>query len=202
MARSCVVNPDDNQFLGRDFERFIAYSTVAVAEITGEQSFFSRKIQEILSNTWATPYKAECVTGVIQGLIAAIDSGLLEGYRKLIRGDLFSDYLDMGSYLLEEGYKDAAAVIVGSSLEVHLRVLCEKHSIPTSSKSDGKDLPIKADRLNARLREQGCYGKSDMKAVTSWLGIRNDAAHGDYDEYTSEAVKSMIVGVRGFISNH
>jgi len=202
MARSCVVNPDDNEFFARDFQKFLAYSRVAVAEIAGEQSSFSKQIEDIVSLDNYHSYTAECIVGVVEGVMAAIDSGLLEGYGKLTRGDLFSDYLDMARYLLDEGYKDAAAVIAGSSLEVHLRYLCETNDIPITVQQDGKDHPRKADSLNAELRKQGCYGKTELKAVIGWLGIRNDAAHGDYDEYTAQAIRSMIMGVQGFISNH
>jgi len=183
-------------------ERFVAYTVVAVAEITGEQSVFSKKIAQILDWEWSNSSKAEGICGIIEAAIAAIDSGLLEGYGKLIRGDLFSDYLDMARYLLDEGYKDAAAVIAGSSLEVQLRSLCDKHDIPTSDDKDGKEIPKKAEGLNTELRKHKCYDKTEQKLVTAWLGIRNDAAHGNYENYTSDMVKSMEMGIRGFISNH
>lgn len=202
MARSCVEESELNQYPTRDFERFAAYAVAAVAEITGDQSSFSRQIAEILGREWWAGVKAQGISGVVEAVMAAIDSGLLEGYSKLIRGDLFSDYLDMATHLLDEEYKDAAAVIAGSSLEVQLRSLCDRHGIPTSNEKDGKEIPKKADGLNAELRKHGCYGKTELKAVTGWLGIRNDAAHGDYEKYTSDMVKAMVMGIRGFISNH
>jgi hypothetical protein len=42
---------------------------------------------------------------------------------------LFSDFLELASYLNSEGYKDAAAVICGGVLEGHLRKLSEKLGI-------------------------------------------------------------------------
>lgn len=202
MARSIVEAREPGQYLTRDVERFVAYAVVAVAEITGEQSVFSTKIAQILDWEWTTSLTAEGICGVIEAVIAAIDSGLLEGYGKLIRGDLFSDYLDMAHYLLDEGYKDAAAVIAGSSLEVQLRSLCDRQDIPTGDGEDGKEIPKKAESLNTELRKQGCYDKTEQKLVTAWLGIRNDAAHGNYENYSSDMVESMVMGIRGFISNH
>ncbi|MDX6610131.1 MAG: hypothetical protein QOF85_2056 [Solirubrobacterales bacterium] len=88
---------------------------------------------------------------------------------------MFADFLEMANHLLGEGYKDAAAVIAGSTLEGHLRTLAEKLGLPTSN-DVGE--PLKAARLNEDLRKAEAYEKNDQKAVTAWLGIRNDAAHG------------------------
>jgi len=202
MARSLVEEREPSQYQMRDLKRFVSYTVVAVAEITGEQSVFSEKIAEILDWEWTAAYTAEGICGIIEAAIAAIESGLLEGYGKLIRGDLFSDYLDMARYLLNEGYKDAAAVIAGSSLEVQLRSLCDRHDISTSDDKGGKETPKNAEGLNMELRRHECYDKTEQKLVTAWLGIRNDAAHGNYENYTSDMVKSMEMGIRGFISNH
>ena len=37
-----------------------------------------------------------------------------------------NDFLDMAYHLLENDYKDASAVMIGSVLEEHLRQLCNK----------------------------------------------------------------------------
>lgn len=201
-TRAMTIDDGGTSFSALVFEEFIAYARAALAEITGEQSSFSKQIEEILGYNWDCAVKAEGVVGVIRAVQASIDTGLLEGQRKLIRGELFSDYLDMAQYLLDEGYKDAAAVIAGSSLEVHLRSLWEGHGIPTSDEKDGQQIPRKAESLNMELRKRECYDKSSQKLVTAWLGTRNDAAHGDYKKYSDGIVKAMLIGVRGFISNH
>jgi hypothetical protein len=66
----------------------------------------------------------------------------------VIHGTVFADFLDMAQHLLDNGYKDAAAVIAGSSLESHLRHLCSKHGVDADT-PDGKHK--KADRINAEL---------------------------------------------------
>jgi hypothetical protein len=45
--------------------------------------------------------------------------------------------LEMASYLLAEGYKDAAAVLVGSSLEGHLRNLALPHAVDSGRFPNG-----------------------------------------------------------------
>ncbi len=47
----------------------------------------------------------------------------------------------MAEHLLDEGYKDAATVIAGSSLEPHLRQLCQKSGIPTETRLRRASMP-------------------------------------------------------------
>ncbi|MFZ0592306.1 MAG: hypothetical protein WAM39_17735, partial [Bryobacteraceae bacterium] len=96
---------------------------------------------------------------------------------ELVHADVFSDFLEMADHLLEQGYKDAAAVIVGSVLEEHLRKLCQKHGLGTTINSGA---PKKADLINADLAGAMVYPKLDQKNVTAWLDVRNKAAHGKY----------------------
>ena len=113
-------------------------------------------------------------------------------------GDLFADYLEMATHLVENRYKDPAAVLAGSTLEVHLRQLCEKHGV--AAEQDGK--MKKTERLNQDLAQAGAYTKLDLKNITAWLDIRNNAAHGKYKEYTKDQVKFLIAGIRDFINRH
>ena len=84
-----------------------------------------------------------------------------------------------------KGYKDAAAVLAGSTLEVHMRKLCDKHNVKTTSTGKSKN----AETLNMELAKAGAYTKLDQKNLTAWLGLRNNAAHGKYDEYTKDQVR-------------
>jgi len=194
---------DDSTGMGRtEYLRFVSYAQAAIAAVTGEDSAFSRQIDSLLQTGWGKSAKAEGLVGILQAVEKAIGTGLLVDLKQTVRGELFADYLDMAEYLLDQGYKDAAAVIAGSSLEIHLQTLCEGRELPTTSERNGKQFPRKADQLNTELQKDGCYSKSVWKNVTSWLGIRNDAAHDNYGQYTSDGVKSMIVGVRDFIASH
>ena len=52
--------------------------------------------------------------------------------------------------------------------------------------------------MNNELGAMGAYSKLDQKSVTAWLDLRNKAAHGEYGQYTSEQVTTMLSGVREF----
>jgi len=115
----------------------------------------------------------------------------------------FVDFSDV-DFLLSEGHKDAAAVKCGSILETHLRKLCVKNAVQTltTPARGGEAQPKKAERLNADLAAINLYNKLDQKSVTSWLDLRNKAAHGQYHEYNEEQVSLMIQGVREFITRY
>lgn len=137
--------------------------------------------------------------GTLRALRTDYDAGYLQSAVELIHADIFADFLEMADHLVQQGYKDAAAVVAGSVLEEHLRKLCLKHNISVL-KPDGS--PKKADTLNSDLAAADVYSKLDLKNVTAWLGLRNDAAHGKYSEYTKEQAALMIRSVRDFASRY
>jgi hypothetical protein len=167
----------------------------AVQRFSPPNSIYLANCQEALAQDASDSYTLQYLIGIIEALRHDYASGGLTPIQELIRAEVFDDFLEMAEHLLEQGYKDPAAVLVGSVLEQHLRKLCDRASIPALS-SDGK--PKKADLLNSELAAKNVYGKLDQKSVTSWLGLRNDAAHGHYDKYSSEQVRILLLGVRDF----
>ena len=158
-----------------------------VERVSGFNSTYSKEVRRISKETRYPHTNVVKEMGVVEALLSDIESGYVKTIEEEIHGDVFSDYLEMASHLVSQGYKDAAAVMAGSTLEVHLRKLCDKNDIDTL-KGDGK--PKKADSLNAELAKAGVYTKLDQKNVTAWLGLRNHAAHGDYDKYDEGASKA------------
>ena len=155
-----------------------------------------RSIMAQKRNSWE--YLAQ-VIGVAKSLKYNLYKGYLKSFEELIHGDVFADYLEMAEHLCTTGYKDAADVIAGSTLEAHLKKLCAKFSVSTTSDSKAKK---KADTLNSELVKANAYTKLDQKNVTSWLDLRNNAAHGNYSNYTKEQVTLLISSVRDFIGRH
>ena len=136
--------------------------------------------------------------GVVKALISDIQNGYLVFFEELAHSNVFSDYIEMSEYLLDRDYKDAAAVIAGSTLEVHLRLLCTKNEV--STEVDGKNKM--ANVMNEDLAKKNVYKKLDQKSITSWIDLRNNAAHGNYDEYDKDQVKLQIAGIRNFIARY
>ena len=152
-------------------------------------------ILEVKDNSWN---HLAAQVGVVQSLLHDIQNGYLKSVEEIIHGELFGDFLEMADHLIANGYKDAAAVIAGSTLESHLRQLCKKASIPVEH--NGK--PKNADALNSELAAAGVYSKLDQKNVTAWLGLRNDAAHGNYSAYDRNQVALLVSSIRDFVTRH
>ena len=141
------------------------------------------------------------IAGTLSALRLDYVAGRLAGLPALIHADLFSDFLGMAEYLLEEEkLKDPAAVLAGGVLEEHLRKLCDSHSIDTEfTDRSGKRGPKKLAAMNDELAKGGAVAKNDHKQINAWAGIRNDAAHGHFGNYQREQVVLMVQGIRDFI---
>ena len=146
--------------------------------------------------------KTESGIGIIKAVKNELEGGWLTSAKGLISAEIFSDFIEMADHLLSENYKDAAAVTLGSVLEEHLRTLASINGVETKYEKDGKLLPKKADRINADLAGANIYTKLDQKNVTAWLGLRNSAAHGQYDLYTLDQVKIMRSSLVDFMARN
>ena len=149
--------------------------------------------------TDSTPHYAKIGRGILSAAREELAGGWLTTTKGLVSAEIFSDFLEMAQHLLDEGYKDPAAVMAGSVLEEHLRQLCQKHGISTEITKQGRPQPKKADALNAELVKKKVYNQLDQKQVTTWLDFRNKAAHGKYQEYKKEQVSLMLQSLSDFM---
>ena len=59
----------------------------------------------------------------------------------------------------------------------------------------------RADRsASAERCERTAYSALDQKSVTAWLGLRNEAAHGEYGAYDGKQVDVLISEVEQFVA--
>jgi hypothetical protein len=154
---------------------------------------FNSKVQS------AFPVDVERGIGILNAVQCEMEGGWLVSTKGIVSAEIFSDFLEMSEHLLEMNYKDPAAVLIGSVLEEHLRQLCQKNSIDTHLEKNGKIIPKKADLINADLSKAQVYNILDQKAVTSWLDLRNKAAHGHHTEYDKRQVEIMYQSVIDFM---
>jgi len=183
-----------------DINKLVSNSKATIARITGINSEYYKDVCAALDTNKHYGTKLRLVIGVVKALTYDLENDYLKNLHSLIQSDVFSDYLDMASYLLSEGYKDPAAVIIGSTLEVHIRELCKTNSIDTETENNkGKMIAKKADAMNTDLAKGSIYSSAYQKQVTAWLDIRNSAAHGHYSKYSEQEIKLMLDGIRQFI---
>jgi len=176
-----------------------------IRRLYGPDSQYEQNLHRVLATKYFTSMHSENYehvsefVGILKGVRHDIKSGMLLSFRRLLQAEIFADFLEMAEHLLNEGYKDAAAVLLGAVIEDSLRKLADGRGVPTTT-PNGKSLTI--DPLNVALAKDGAYGPLVQKQVTTWANLRNDAAHGHFAKYDADQVKQMLLFVQKFCLNH
>jgi hypothetical protein len=113
--------------------------------------------------------------------------------------DVVSDFLEMATLLLENKsvHPSAPAVIIGATLEEFLRTWIEAGSLTLAGRKPG------LETYSQVLREANLITKQDGKDITSWAGIRNHAAHGEWSEVSDKnKISLMLEGVNLFMRKY
>lgn len=157
-------------------------------------------VNQLLEKQGTYNYTADKLGNILKALRIDINDDCMASFAELIHADLFADFLEMSQHLLDQGYKEAAAVLAGGVVEEHLRKLCIKHSISLVG-ANRKNKTI--DPLNVDLVKAGVYPKTKQQEITSWAGYRNNAAHRNAGaKYQVSDIQRMIDGIRSFISTY
>ena len=162
----------------------------------GKNNTFVKQIQSVSGS--ATSDQIDVLGEVLDAFSAHLEDGLVAGIspRRQAELDVVSDLLEQANILLSNAkvHPAAPAVLVGATLEEFLRTWIEEDGLTLGNKRPGIDAYAKV------LREADLINKQDVKDITAWAGIRNHAAHGDWDEVADRSrIKLMLEGVNFFI---
>lgn len=133
--------------------------------------------------------------GILRAALDDFQHGYLFELRLLVEAELFADFLDQSRGLLKSGYHAPAAVLAGCVLEDSLRRLCASHQLALPQRP-------KLDQMNAELAKAAVYTKLVQKRITAIADIRNNAAHGNWNEFKPEDVEDSIDWIARFIEEH
>lgn len=192
-----------NNFLDKkeDLSTLITKAKASIQRIVGDGSEYYKELNRILETKEYDGIKLKPVIGIVTALRDDLKNGYLKNLGEIIHSEVFTDFVEMAEYLLSEEYKDAAAVIVGSTFESHLKKLCLKNSIDIKfTDKKGKVVLKKTSVLNSELYKIKIYNSTMQKQIITWLGLRNNAAHGQYSEYNKDDIDLMIKGIINFIA--
>jgi hypothetical protein len=120
--------------------------------------------------------QAESGIAILKAAKEDLKCGYLKRLETLVSADIFVDFLDMAEYLLEEGYKHPAASLIGAVLENGLRKMTNNNNIKLKSREN-------IVSLNQKLADAKIYNRLTQKMVQVWNDIRDNADHGNFDEY-------------------
>ncbi|MGZ5435339.1 MAG: DUF4145 domain-containing protein [Pyrinomonadaceae bacterium] len=132
------------------------------------------------------------------GILIAAKDDYVHSYifdvRTVVQAEVFDDFLQQATHLLDNGYYGPAAIIAGIVLEAGLRKLCDQNNAA---------IPAKATigPMNDALAKTGLYGTVVKQQISAFATIRNHAAHGQWKEFTSGDVSRMIGWVHTFMEN-
>jgi hypothetical protein len=138
---------------------------------------------------------------ILRGFIEYVETGLNTGISPERRAqlDVVSDFLDQGNLLLDtKGVHPAApAVLIGATLEEFLRTWVESAGLTLGNKKPS--LQSYADVLYS----ENFITRQDVKDITAWGGVRNHAAHGEWDEVSDkQRIRLMLEGVNLFMRKY
>jgi hypothetical protein len=146
-------------------------------------------------------FRRHTLVSILHGFRSYVEAGLHEKVSPERKAQLavVSDILDQAQRVLDDPklHPAAAAVLVGATLEEFLRGWIDSEGLSIGAARAGIDAYAKA------LLGSGLIDKQDIKDLTSWAGIRNDAAHGNWDQVSDPArIRLMLEGVNHFMRRH
>ena len=146
----------------------------------------------------ATVLVIAALISILDSFTAYLQAGLSAGESPERRAqlDVVSDLLEQANSLLEDKHYHpaAAAILIGASLEESLRTWVEAEALSIGNAKPGIDAYCKA------LRSAELISKQDVKDITSWAGVRNHAAHGEWDKVSDQdRIRLMLEGVNLFM---
>ncbi|MHA1500143.1 MAG: DUF4145 domain-containing protein [Promethearchaeota archaeon] len=175
-----------------DYNKWYSSAKNLIGKVCSAQGIHYKQIEDIYTRKKGNSYFMPGCLGVLESAYEDFKLGLLEDTKALITAEVFTDFIEQAEYLLDEGYKLPAAVLMRGVLEDSLRTLYNKEiRIPLPDKP-------KLEWMNAELVKAGIYNKNVQKQVTAWAGIGNSAAHMKIDEFSKIDVKNMISGIINF----
>ncbi|GAB3723369.1 hypothetical protein [Flavobacterium koreense] len=166
----------------------------------GEKSAFYKQISQI-SLVATDSFITNVVNSTMNAYIRFLEKGLADGVsiERKAQIDVVSDFLEQANKLInsKDVHPAAPTVLIGASLEEFLRNWIEEKGL-----SIGQSKPS-IDSYSKTLREAELITKQDFKDITSWAGLRNHAAHGQWSEIEDKRrINLMLEGVNLFMRKY
>lgn len=175
-----------------------AQITEFLRQFAGPKSSFTLAIQDFSSSAG---YKSKVLCSTLENFKSYLEAGLNSEVspEQKARLEVVSDFLQQANLLLEtKGVHPAAPIVlVGATLEEFLRTWVEEQRLSLGQRKPS--LESYAQTLFA----EDLITKQDIKDITSWGGLRNHAAHGQWSEVSDkQRAALMLDGVNLFMRKY
>jgi len=167
----------------------------------GAKSEFLASLKSFDPRIVSDSYSAETISAVLRAFREYVEAGLHSEVSPERRAqlDVVSGFLEQAHQLLEtRGIHPAApAVIIGAALEEFLRTWTGTAGVSLGQRKPGMD------NYATVLRDAELLTRQDCKDIIAWAGLRNHAAHGEWDEVSDRSrVSLMLDGVNLFMRKY
>ena len=132
--------------------------------------------------------------GIAVSMRVDIENGLLDTIATKVKGEIITDYINLGKDLLREGYKDSASAILCSTMERLLRSLAVSHGM-----EEYKGLTSTIGFLSGKARVlQGDFASR----AKGFVSLRDPSFHGSWEEVDIEDVRRLAHFLEELIIKH
>ena len=196
MEKSDLLKQTD-RILQRFDQNGISEAIEFLRVYAGERSAFYKGISKLNPESFWNDNTVRTARGFMQGFRNYVENDLYQGVslERKAQIDTVSDFLEQANALLNSSgvHPAAPCMIIGASLEEFLRNWVEEADF----KIDGNP---SIDSYAKALRKGDLINKQDYKDITSWAGLRNDAAHGKWNDVNDKKmIALMLEGINLFM---
>jgi len=160
----------------------------------GAQSNFYKQAAQSIKD-FNSRHALVSIASLLIGWADLVEAGLAEApLESRARIEAATDLMEQVQILLEDGKVHPAApvMLAGAALEEFLRSMLA--ILPTQPR--GKP---GINTYAAVLRKADLLSAQDLKDITAWAGMRNDAAHGHFDSISIDRARIMVDGINLFM---
>lgn len=191
-----IINESKNNLFGS-----FAQAKEFLRTYAGKESSFLSILEDVNLTRADQGFALKLLEQTLTSFNNYVTNGLLRAIslEREIQIETVSDYLEQARALLNKKdiHPAAPAMIIGASLEEFLRNWVEEVIVNTREVDNTIDGYAKA------LRSGNLIEKQDSKDITSWGGLRNDAAHGRWEKVNDKSrIEIMLAGVNLFIRKY
>jgi hypothetical protein len=180
----------------KDKARLIAVVEFLRLKAGARSQFYLQAVDAV--KRWQVTVSAPVVAGVLVQWVDFVERGISEmPVEAQARAAAANDLMEQVETLLQDKRVHPAApvMLAGAALEEMLRSLVDTAEIKVKGK------PGITSYANA-LREAEVLSVQEVKDVTSWGGMRNEAAHGKFDRIELANAGLMAQGINFFMQRH
>lgn len=162
-------------------------------------SAFTSAAETALENSFHDSGAIGDVAGQLRNWVRFVHDGLagLQPFSVRARIEAATDLMEQVQGLLEDRaiHQAAPVVLAGAALEEFLRAMWEATDEPLEGHPS-------ISKYAEALRRSELLSRQDLKDISGWAGLRNDAAHGHFDAISGDRARLMADGINLFMRQH